>query len=84
MRKILSFGLVVAAGLALSSPAWAVDKCHIPPPAWWNAPKYSTVYEGSRGSYAGAQPASHTFSAQRRSPQRYASSPFPFRDPFRR
>jgi hypothetical protein len=85
MRKIVSFGLVLAAVLAFSSPVFAVDKCHIPPPAWWNAPKVSYTYSGS--SYASSHPSSsygtssHTFSAQRRSETRYIPWSSRYRDP---
>lgn len=83
MRKIVTIALGLGAFIALASPALAVDKCHIPPPSWWNAPRVTNVYEGGRASYASSRSSDHTFSfsAQRRS---QAESRPRFRDPFAR
>ena len=81
MRKILSFWLALGTFALLSGSASAVDRCHIPPPAFWFAPKVTNVYEGgSRPHYASASyssTTSHTFSAQRRyaEPRRYSEPP---------
>jgi hypothetical protein len=84
MRKILSFSIGLSFLAAAASPALAVDKCNIPPPKWWFAPKVTNVYEGGGRSYASSsQPrtVSH-FSAQRRYEEpRY--TPTRFRDPYR-